>query len=317
MTLTEWAPEYLRSKAVSHPLSYDHIEHHIQMAVRWFGHLEIDDSLEVQDQWAQQFIVYQDGRLRGVDPGGGPKAMVGKIRRKIVPVSVRTINDEWRDIRAALFRAARTGGTKKGNRWNLCNSSPIANLNVAGGELGEEREIHTFHPDELHAIYAEEPETAPIWEFCVNTGLRQAEARHQLQRYVDKGSDLPQCRLVHNPKKGLILQGKRQRMIPLTEAAQECRDRIIHDRTDEDPFFVPANRSWWGHHFVRVARRAGVEEGTFNSLRHTFISRAANSGNIPIDVVRSWAGHRYLKTTQNYLHTIPELEHQYVQQLKI
>ena len=116
-------------------------------------------------------------------------------------------------------------------------------------------------------------------------------------------------------KKTLI--GKRQRSIPLNEAAQEARDRIIFNRRDDERFMLPQSRSWWGHHFVRVARRAGVEEGTFNSLRHTFISRAANSGNIPIDVVRSWAGHRYLKTTQRYLHVLPDVEHEYAKLLII
>ena len=151
----------------------------------------------------------------------------------------------------------------------------------------------------------------------VNSGLRATEARCQLQAYVDGGSDRPECRLVHNPKKGLQLKGKREHSIPLNTAAQEARDRIVFGREGEERFIVPQKVDWWKSHFTRNVRKAGIPEGTLRSLRHTFISRAANCGNIPIDVVRSWAGHRYLKATQNYLHTIPELEHQYVQQLKI
>ena len=51
-----------------------------------------------------------------------------------------------------------------------------------------------------------------------------------------------------------------------------------------------------------------MEEGTFNSLRHTFISRAANCGTA-IHLVSKWAGHSDLATTQKYLHTNESYEY--------
>ena len=44
------------------------------------------------------------------------------------------------------------------------------------------------------------------------------------------------------------------------------------------------------------------------SLRHTFISRAANNG-AAIHLVRLWAGHAKLETTLKYLHTNESYEY--------
>ena len=48
--------------------------------------------------------------------------------------------------------------------------------------------------------------------------------------------------------------------------------------------------------------------GTLHSLRHTFISRAANNGTA-IHLVSKWAGHSVLATTQKYLHTKESYEY--------
>ena len=304
----DWIREYLAFKEHSTPLSYDKIADHLATAKKWFGDLPIDDSIEIQDEWAKRFRKYQQDRLRGFDP-----TVSGRVR----PIKPSTLVSEWSTIRAALFRAARTGGLKQGDRWNLCQTSPIAELAIASAENEEDNEIHVFSSDELQAIYAVEPETQPVWEFIVNTGLRATEARCQLQAYVDSGITLPQCRLVHNPKKGLHLKGKRQRSIPLNEEAQEARNQIVFRRENDERFMVPQKIDWWKSHFTSNVRKAGIAEGSLNSLRHTFISRAANSGNVPIDYVRAWAGHSKLTTTQRYLHRLAEEDHAYIQHVKI
>ena len=53
---------------------------------------------------------------------------------------------------------------------------------------------------------------------------------------------------------------------------------------------------------------AGIDRGTLHSLRHTFISRAANNGTA-LHLVSKWAGHSNLKTTQKYLHTNEDYEY--------
>ena len=51
-----------------------------------------------------------------------------------------------------------------------------------------------------------------------------------------------------------------------------------------------------------------VPHGTLHSLRHTFISRAANNG-AAIHLVRLWAGHAKLETTLKYLHVNESYEY--------
>jgi hypothetical protein len=243
----DWIREYLAFKEHSTPQSYEKVVDHLATAKKWFCDLPIDDSVEIQDEWAKRFRKYQQDRLRSIDP-----TVDGCVR----PIKPSTLVSEWSTIRAALFRAARTGGKKQGDRWNICQTSPIAELTVASAESEEQIEIHVFSSDELQEIYAVEPETQPIWEFIVNTGLPATEARCQLQAYVDSGIDLPQCRLVHNPKKGLHLKGKRQRSIPLNEEAQEARNQIVFRREGEERFMIPQKVDWWKKHFTRIVRKA-------------------------------------------------------------
>ena len=63
------------------------------------------------------------------------------------------------------------------------------------------------------------------------------------------------------------------------------------------------------HIGLKAARKAaGMARGTLHSLRHTFISRAANNG-AAIHLVSKWAGHSDLATTQKYLHTNQSYEY--------
>ena len=61
-------------------------------------------------------------------------------------------------------------------------------------------------------------------------------------------------------------------------------------------------------HGFRKQDGLAVEDGTFNSLRHTFISRAANNG-AAIHLVSKWAGHSDLETTLKYLHVNESYEY--------
>jgi len=55
---------------------------------------------------------------------------------------------------------------------------------------------------------------------------------------------------------------------------------------------------------VRVARRAGLANGGAHVLRHTFCSHLAMRG-APSRAIQELAGHRYLGSTQRYMHLSP------------
>jgi len=64
----------------------------------------------------------------------------------------------------------------------------------------------------------------------------------------------------------------------------------------------------WTAKFDKARKAAGLDRGTLHSLRHTFISRAANNG-AAIHLVRLWAGHAKLETTLKYLHVNESYEY--------
>ena len=64
----------------------------------------------------------------------------------------------------------------------------------------------------------------------------------------------------------------------------------------------------WTAKFDEARKAAGLEHGTLHSLRHTFISRAANNG-AAIHLVSKWAGHSDLATTLKYLHVNESYEY--------
>ena len=64
----------------------------------------------------------------------------------------------------------------------------------------------------------------------------------------------------------------------------------------------------WTAKFDKARQAAGLERGTLHSLRHTFISRAANNGTA-IHLVSKWAGHSDLATTLKYLHVNESYEY--------
>jgi len=56
--------------------------------------------------------------------------------------------------------------------------------------------------------------------------------------------------------------------------------------------------------FEGACRRAGLEDVTFHTLRHTFASRLAQAG-VPLNTVRELLGHGDMTVTMRYAHLAP------------
>ncbi|MET0514590.1 MAG: tyrosine-type recombinase/integrase, partial [Nitrospiraceae bacterium] len=56
---------------------------------------------------------------------------------------------------------------------------------------------------------------------------------------------------------------------------------------------------------IRTARRAGLEDVSLHTLRHTFISRLVQAGR-PLPEVAALAGHRDITMTLRYAHLAPD-----------
>jgi integrase len=68
--------------------------------------------------------------------------------------------------------------------------------------------------------------------------------------------------------------------------------------------------------FIRIFQRAGIEDATFHCLRHTFVSRLAESG-APEAVVRALVGHATSTMTRRYTHVALEASRKAVDALPV
>ena len=56
--------------------------------------------------------------------------------------------------------------------------------------------------------------------------------------------------------------------------------------------------------FRKARDKAGVRDLGFHTLRHTFVTRLAQSG-VHVTKIQAWAGHASITTTQTYMHHAP------------
>ena len=98
-------------------------------------------------------------------------------------------------------------------------------------------------------------------------------------------------------------------LIPLTTRAAAVLHRQSSSTESAYVFTQPDGRPYAldqvGVAVIRAARRAGLEDVSLHTLRHTFISRLVQAGQ-PLPEVAALAGHRDIKMTLRYAHLAPD-----------
>ena len=274
---------YLDWRKHAMPASYVNVKANIERNVIHFGHLKIADDDATCDAWNTAFNNWEINRGSSI--------------------AKYSLWGEWKDIKAALYRAARTGGAKDGRRWNLSPTSPAANLVLKMTEVKKRTRAAkvAFTSEELERIKAADPENGALWMFIANTGLRRNEIEALPVHCVERGSHA-KIRVLHDPSAGVNVKDNESRSIPLNAEAMVARDEILAKSGDRELFAPKWHQDTWTKKFNAAREAAGIKRGTLHSLRHTFISRAANNG-VSIHLVMKWAGHAKLETTLGYLHT--------------
>ena len=275
---------YLDWRKHAMPDSYVNIFANINRNVKYFGHLKIADDDATCDAWNNAFNNWE------IERGSS--------------IAKYSLWGEWKDIKAALYRAARTGGAKDGRRWNLSPTSPAANLVLKMTEVKKRTRASKviFSVEELERIKAADPENGALWMFIAYTGLRRSEIEVLPTFAVDRTPKYAKVRVLHDPAIGVNVKDNESRSIPLNAEAMAARDEILAKSGDGELFAPKWHQDTWTKKFNAARDAAGIKRGTLHSLRHTFISRAANNG-VSIHLVMKWAGHAKLETTLGYLHT--------------
>ena len=101
-------------------------------------------------------------------------------------------------------------------------------------------------------------------------------------------------------------------------AASTSRPRVNGPVLPEIAEGYRRSRWWVSHEIAKIFRAANIEtsvklegrrtrtpEATFHSLRHTFVSLAANAG-VPLHIVQSIVGHESTAMTRHYYHESAE-----------
>jgi integrase len=138
------------------------------------------------------------------------------------------------------------------------------------------------------------PALADLVEFCVFTGLRQAEALGLTWDRVDRSRGVIQLEVTKNG---------RRREVPLNGPA----DAALVRRAESRVALVFGSRSWYAFRkaWRRAVRAAGLGDFHFHDLRHTFASWAVQRG-ATLPELKDLLGHSSLAMVMRYAHLAPE-----------
>lgn len=247
----------------------------------------------LSDLSTADFATYRDERLKRVS--------AQTLKRQLAPLS-------------NMFALAST-------EWGIpIRVNPLAELSLKAKENRRERRLQAGEHDKLIAALAKtlNPYVSPIVKLALATGMRRGEILALRMRDIDLSR---QTLIVREAKNG------HSRVIPLVpEAIEALRQAIAHREMtgakqlraqkadtkaqkaservakapDADRLFPTsplALRLAW----VRVTKRANLDDLHFHDLRHEAISRLFELG-LTVPEVASISGHRTMSQLMRYAH---------------
>ncbi len=167
----------------------------------------------------------------------------------------------------------------------------------------EANRVRFFSDDELVRLYGLiDPDNWKVVAFALETGLRRSE---QFQLRWEHISFESRTLTIPLPK------GGRTRHVPLSQEA------LIILRSWESflnsPWIFPGlkttlrpmdSRAFIRRIFEPTLRKAGIQDASWHTLRHTTASRLVMAG-VPLATVKEILGHRSIQTTLRYAHLAP------------
>lgn len=138
---------------------------------------------------------------------------------------------------------------------------------------------------------------APLVRFAAQTALRRAELVNLRWEHVE----LAKRQLTVACTDTFTTKSAAERRVPLSDQAVSILESLPEGETG----YVFENRtgqidsSYLSHAVKRYARKAGVEQATVHSFRHSAITWLIQRG-VPVPVVQRFAGHADIATTMRY-----------------
>ena len=201
-----------------------------------------------------------------------------------------TINRYFAFLRHVLMLAVRDG---------KLTHNPVSGMKF----FPEEHRVRYFTDDELLRLHGLiDGENWKVVAFAIETGLRRSEQFHLRWEHISFDT-----RTLTIP----MSKGGRTRHVPLSvEALAILRalDSFLHS-----PWVFPGikshlrpmdSRAFLRRAFEPALRKAGIQNASWHTLRHTTASRLVMAG-VPLSTVKEVLGHRDIQTTLRYAHLAP------------
>jgi integrase len=203
-----------------------------------------------------------------------------------LPLSTAAVNRELALLRH-LLRLAH-------EEWGALAAVPRIRL-----EKEPQGRLRWLTPEEASRLLAKcreakKPALADLVEFCLFTGLRQAEALELTWERVDRSRGVV---LLELTKSG------RRREVPLNSEA----DAVLVRRSPKASELVFGTSSSYAFRssWEKAVTAAKIEDFRFHDLRHTFASWAVQRG-ATLQEVKDLLGHSSLAMVMRYAHLSPE-----------
>jgi integrase len=165
-----------------------------------------------------------------------------------------------------------------------------------------------------------EPQWRSMMLVGLRTGLRIGELRGLQWGDVDLSRRIIQVRRTDPGRRHMDAtspKGKRERTVPLTNEAHAVLSSLKSANAKSAEFVWPAllrrqgevrkrarsEKGCWNA-IARTAKKAGLEDVAWHTLRHTFASQLVMRG-IPLRTIQDWLGHASITETEKYSHLAP------------
>ncbi len=179
--------------------------------------------------------------------------------------------------------------------WGLCKENPVKAVKM----LSEDRERWRFLTKEEAQRLLENlwPETRPIFEFLLATGLRRGNVLNLRWDQVDLKN-----RTLRIPSSSS--KGGKELVLPLSDWAMEILTRIPRHISSPYVFCKPSGEPWKAisKGFKSALKRAGLDPSIrIHDLRHTYASWAIQAG-VDLALLKELLGHSTLAMVLRYAH---------------
>jgi integrase len=179
--------------------------------------------------------------------------------------------------------------------WKLpLPKNPLAGARVLNADKRRERRLRE---DELDRLLEAGKKTRnkliiPIVRFALETAMRRGELLSLRWRDVDE-----------QRATATLLETKNgySRVIPLTDTALDILRSVAPEEKNEDSRVFPVRANALRLSWVRLTKRAKIDDLHFHDLRHEAISRFFEMG-LSVPEVASISGHRDMRMLFRYAH---------------